>query len=67
MLQSCQRGARVLVEVALYFYDGGNRITHLPEELEANGAHMRWHAMQDETRGGDDAVASFFLYSRQTG
>src|SRR5699024_5594697 len=36
------------------------------EKLEADGAYMGWHAVQDPARRGDEAVAALLLYARQT-
>ncbi len=65
MFQSRQQHLRLAVEVVSDFDDGRHRIPHLAEELQAYGAHVRRHSMQNEARRGDDAVAAFLLYARQ--
>src|SRR5258706_14494061 len=55
------------VEEILDFHDRGDRVARQAEELEADRAHMRRHAVQDEARRGDDAVGALLLRARQPG
>src|SRR4030067_3304164 len=45
----------------------GNGLAHLAEEFQAHGARVLVRAVQDETRRGDDAVATFLLDAGQAG
>ena len=62
MLESRELGAAGLrVQISSDFHDRGNRFAHGTEEFEADGANGRRHAVQDERRLRDDAVAAFLL------
>ena len=51
VFQAGENGAaRPGVEVILDLDDGGHRVAHLAEKLEADGAHRARHAVQDEAR-----------------
>ena len=61
------RSARLEVQMCLDLDDGWNGLPDLAVELEAHGAGMRGHLVQDEARRGDDAVAALLLHARQAG
>jgi hypothetical protein len=56
---------RMAVEVVLDLDDRRHRALHVAEELEAHGANVLRHAVQDEGRRGDEPVAAFLLDPRQ--
>jgi hypothetical protein len=67
MLQAGEQDAAgLLVHVSLHFDDRRHGFVGTPEELQADGTHMRRHAVQDEGGLGDQAVAAFLLHARQT-
>ena len=68
MLETGEDGAaRTGVEIVLDLDDRRHRIADLPEELEADGACVRRHLVQDEARRRDDSVAAFLLHAGQAG
>ena len=48
------------------FDDRRNRLACLTKELKADGTAVAWHTMHHPARGGDESVATLFLYARQT-
>ncbi len=54
------------LEVVADLDDGRDRLACLAEEFEADGAHVRRHAVQDPARRRDDPVATFLLHARQS-
>jgi hypothetical protein len=56
---------RMRVEVALDLDDGGHGLLHVPEELQAHGAHVLRHPVKDEGGRCDEPVAAFLLHARQ--
>ena len=68
MLQPGEHDAVSGVDIILDLGDRGNCTRQLgAEELHANGTDMLRHAMQHETRRGDDTVAAFLLDRWQSG
>ena len=63
VLEAGEDRLRVRFHVALHLDDGGHRPLHVAEELEAHRAHVLRHAVQDEGRRGDEAVAAFLLHA----
>ena len=67
MFQARQLHPFVILDVVLDLDDRRHGILRQPEELETHGADVRRHLVQDEARGGDDAVGAFLLHARQPG
>ena len=67
VFQSRELCAGVLIDIVFDFDNGRHRCARLAEKLQTYRAHMRWHLVQNEARGSDDAVATFFLDTRQPG
>ena len=55
------------IQKILDFNNRRYRLLDLPEKLQAHGANVFRHAVQHKARGGDDAVAAFFLDTWQSG
>src|SRR5215831_13720433 len=68
MLKTCEIHALPCVESvkkSLDLDNRGNRVTRLAEEFQTHRANVFRHLVQNPTRGSDDAVAPFFLNTRQ--
>ena len=68
MLQPRQQHATALglgKHEVLDFHNAGNGVARMAEEFQANRSHMAGHAVHDPARAGDQAVAAFFLDTRQ--
>src|SRR3954463_14595930 len=55
------------IDVVLDLDNRRDRVMRVAEEFKAHRAHMRGHAMQDESGRSDDAVGSLLLHARQAG
>ena len=68
MLQASQHGVGALVlckHEVFDFNNAGHRVFGVTKKLQAHGARVLWHAVQDPTCTGDQTIAAFFLYARQ--
>jgi hypothetical protein len=68
VLKAGQDGAAALLlgeHEVLDLDDAGNGVLGIAEELQADGARMRRHAVHDPARAGDQAVAAFLLDAGQ--
>ena len=64
MLETREARARVRVQVALDLDDRRHGLLGQPEELQAHGARVRRHAVQNEARRHDDPVGTLLLHAR---
>ena len=67
MFEAREHGARVLVHHRLDLDDRRDGVAYLAEELEAHGADVTRHPMQDEGGAGDEPVATLLLNPWQPG
>ena len=68
MLQACQHrasGFAQLKHIVFDVHDAGYRFTGMAKELQAHGACMRRHTVQNPAGAGDQAITSLFLDARQ--
>ena len=65
VLEARERHAVAAVDAPGDLDDGGHRERHVAEELQAHGARVRGHAVQDEGGRGDDPVAALLLHAGQ--
>ena len=68
MLQTRQyraTGFAQLEHIVFDVHDAGHRFPGMAKELQANGACMRRHAMQNPPCTGDQAITTLFLDARQ--
>ena len=68
MFKAGENGALVAAGALKIRFDLDNRwngIASLTKKLQANRAHMRWHAMQNPARRGDQPITAFFLNAGQ--
>ena len=66
MLEPCELDAVGTVrgvEAADDLDDRGDRLARFAEEFEADRAHVPRHVMHHPARGGDEAIAAFFLHA----
>jgi hypothetical protein len=54
---------RFLLKECFDFNNRRNRVACVPEELQAHGADVLRHLVEQPTRRGDDAIATFFLHT----
>ena len=67
MLQTRKHGTALASFSAEKIFDldnGGYRLARLSEKLETNRTRMVWHAVQNPTRRGNQAIGTFLLHTR---
>ncbi len=68
MFEPGQQDFGMLVQIVLDLHDGRDRPADIgAEEFQTDGAHLGWHAVQNETGRGNQAVAALLLHPRQAG
>ena len=67
MFQSGKNGVLMAIQKVLDLDNRWHRLLDLSKEFQTHCANVPGHPMQDKPRGGDDAVAAFFLDARKSG
>ena len=67
MLKACKPCTTGLgIQEVFDLNNRGHGLLGIAKELEADGAGVAWHAMQDPTTAGDQAIATFLLNARKS-